>query len=318
MKLVVLAAILIIIDITAGKVFSKVLNKMTGGLQAAITYSVKDADQQLIILGSSRAVQQYVPSIFTDTLHLSAYNAGAPGMTFLYYYCIYKCVLTRTTPKIIIVDILPFEFNKNAQHYTTLASLLPYYKSEPEIQPILNLRSPFEKYKTVSNLYCYNSILGPIIRDWHSKRSSLNGYFPTYDSLSSNQLGKVYEPQSTIDTTIVERFKEMVKDSKMRGCKLFVLVSPTYQKYDGETETIQIAKKICSENDVFFGDYSQNHYFLKRPEFFKNTFHLNNNGAVAYSEMLANEIKNNLSTPENGSSLTIAIAKHALHPINNN
>lgn len=299
--------ILFIIDLAAGRIFTIALQHIKTGQQAATTYAVSKVDQQLIILGSSRATQQYIPDIFQDTLKLTSYNAGNPGMTFLYYYSIFRSVLTRNTPVVVIVDLLPFEFEKSDDHYTELASLLPYYKSQPVVRPIVNLRSPYEKYKAISNLYCYNSLLGPLFRDVLRNSKSNKGYYATFDKLRSTKLGSVNMVEKEIDTVIVNRFVEMIKRSKAVGSNLFVLISPTYQDYPHKPETIKIAEKICAEQNIYFKDYSQDSFFLKHPEYFKNTFHLNNDGATIYSRILAHEIRKYLVDDQaRGSSLGVS------------
>lgn len=296
-KLILLFLILALFDIVLGKIFDFTIFHLKGGIQASTTYAIHQADQQLIILGSSRAEHHYVPSIFDDTLKLKSYNAGCDGMTFLYYLSVFKSILSREKPKAVIVDLLPDEFTESSSTYTSLASLLPYYYSDPSIQPILNLRSPYEKVKTVSNIYRYNSIIGPLLRDiFFNSPTSDDGYVPLYGKLNQKaSLGFVHPANNDIDTIIVDKFRQMIKEAKENDCQLFVFISPTYQNYKYTHETIRIASEICEKENVYFHDFSRDSLFWNHPNYFANTFHLNDTGAKVYSKILAKKVKEDLS-----------------------
>lgn len=310
-KLSLIICTLILLDIGIGKILHYILLNIRGGIQASTTYAITKADQQLIILGSSRAQHHYIPSIFKNTLKLNSYNAGCDGMTFLYYYSIFKSILARESPKVVIVDLLPTEFVKSDKNYTCLASLLPYYNSDPAIRPVLNLRSPFERVKSLSNLYRYNSIIGPLIRDLMIGEHANDGYIPLYGGLEENAaLGNANSSGNDIDSIMVNKFEDMIQTAKASNLKLFVFISPTYQDYRYPQKSISIAESICSMEGVYFKDFSQDKLFLNKPEYFANTFHLNNKGASIYSKIIASDIEKDItSDPPKAEEITKTLAK---------
>src|SRR6185436_18138693 len=57
-----------------------------------------------------------------------------------------------------------------------------YFKKHPEIRSIIDLKSPYEKYKLLSNIYPYNSSIFTIAAgntEFNKKRrGDINGYVP--------------------------------------------------------------------------------------------------------------------------------------------
>ena len=92
-------------------------------------------------------------------MKLSFYNAGRDGNFMFYHLAVLKGVLNRYSPKIVILDFVAEEFAQNQYSYDRLSSLLPYYKSHPEMRSIINLKSKYEKIKLLSQIYPYNSLM---------------------------------------------------------------------------------------------------------------------------------------------------------------
>src|SRR5664280_2748246 len=79
------------------------------------------------------------------------------GGGILLPYAQIEVLLNRYTPKIIIVETDSNEMEYRASDYDNLSILLPYYHVYPELQPIILLRSPFERVKLLSGIYPFNS-----------------------------------------------------------------------------------------------------------------------------------------------------------------
>ena len=89
-----------------------------------------------------------------------------------------KGVLKRYSPKIIILDIVNKEFQKNADSYEKISPLLPYYNSHPEIRSIVQLRSRYEKHK----LFLYKEDVKKFSEALEETLSHLkNELMPDYD-----------------------------------------------------------------------------------------------------------------------------------------
>lgn len=295
-KLVIFLAILFVVDRALGKVLSHYFLKVNSSEAARINYAVNEADEDIVIFGSSRANHHYVPSVFENCTHLSCYNAGIDGECILYHDCVLKCMLKRDAPKIVVLDINTDEFStwRNEEVYSKLSALLPYYYSHKEIQPIVDLKSQYEKYKVFSDAYRYNSMAFTIAVNnvLNKKDTSIHGYCPLYRKLSGPPDQFDMSHGQSLDSVKVEIFKTFIRETQAAGCKLLVCISPSYQKRNGVTKTISMAQKLCNERHVPFYDFSQDPFFQVHPEYFFDASHLNDDGAKLYSKLVCDKIKN--------------------------
>ena len=183
-KLAVFFALLIVVDMVAGVVIRKVYFNQNHGGAYRITYVLEKATSDIMILGSSRANHHYIPTMMQDSLGLTCYNAGRDGNFISYSNAEVNSILKRYSPKTIILDILDDEFEvRSYKIEDRVSSLLPYYRTHPEIRAIVDLKSPLEKYKLLSNLYTFNTLLIPTITgvlDLNNKQAEEKtlGYLP--------------------------------------------------------------------------------------------------------------------------------------------
>lgn len=257
------------------------------------TYSIKHADADIMVFGSSRAQHHYDPEAFTESSQ-SFYNTGKDGQGIFYSWAVLKSIIQRTNgKKIVVLDINPNEFSKNQDSYDRLSELLPYYHENNEIKEIINLKSQFEKYKTVSNLYRYNSKILTIVKDnlLPTDHNMQNGFEPIETSNQNFELS-VVDDQEIIDSLEIEAFIGFLKDAKAASHEVYVFISPVYRRYpNGMTSSISITEEICEKLDIPFFTYHQDSLFLKSPFYFSDATHLNETGAKIYSDEVWNKIK---------------------------
>ena len=90
-------------------VFDKLCNFLTdhakGGFVREIKISVKEQTADLLIMGSSRAHRHYVPSVFSDTLGITAHNAGVDGNGIVTAAGLYPLISVRYRPVVVIYDV---------------------------------------------------------------------------------------------------------------------------------------------------------------------------------------------------------------------
>ena len=139
----------VILDFGIGSLLRTFYFRQTSGLDYRTTYSIEQTRADLIIFGSSTAIHDYIPVVFEQRLNLSAYNAGRDGMSIFYDYAVLKAVMKRHAPKIIIMAFDKDEFTQTQESYDRLSSLLPFYKTHPEIDSIIDLRGHYKKYKAL-------------------------------------------------------------------------------------------------------------------------------------------------------------------------
>ena len=290
-KLSIIVAIIVLLDFVVGSVLKAFYFRQTSGLEYRTTYSIDRTRADLLIFGSSTAAHDYIPTVFERDFNMSAYNVGRGGTSVFYDYAILRAVLKRYKPKMIILDFDNREFSETQESYDRLACLLPYYKMHPEIDSIVDLKSPYEKYKLLSNIYPFNSLLFTISANNSEanrrEEQDINGYVP----LTNVWNDPLQDDHSFLDDPI-DSNKVMVYESFIRDCihakvKLYIFCSPLFTKPDYVNNTIQLGKSIAEKYRVKFVDFSTDPAILNRPCLFADIAHLNKNGALVYSNQVS-------------------------------
>ena len=286
--------ILIAADLIIGNVCSHFYFKQKSGWEYRTKYSIENTTADILIFGASRAQQQYNPVYFEARLNQTCYNVGRDGTPFFYHYAVLESVLSRYTPKIIILDIENSVFRQYESSYDRISVLLPFYKSHPEMRSIIELRGPYEKYKLFSKIYPYNSLLFKIAagnRKVDSAQSEdIKGYVPLTNALNE-PIRKVYLPTGyALDSNKVNYYKLFIKECLQKNIKLFVVCSPYFIDAVGTDTSMTVAKKIAKENNVDFFDFSKDKDFLNNSRLFDDTVHVNSTGSKLFSNKVVDAI----------------------------
>lgn len=292
-KVFLFLLIVFVLDFTIGSILKYYYFKQTSGFYYRTTYSFDTTRADVLIFGSSKANHQFYPDVFEKRLNLTYYNAGRDGSSIFYHYSILQSVLKRYTPKMIVLEMTR-EFEKKQISYDRISMLLPYYESHPSIRPIIEMRSRFEKVKLISNIYPYNSLIFSIISGNSEfnriRNSDIKGYVPLTREWNEPIQHFSVPFKDQIDSTKIRVFESFVKACKNSGVKLYIVASPNYYVMDYVDRSNFIAKQIARKYNVKFFNYSNDSLFLATPSFFADNMHLNDKGAIAFSNILVNEI----------------------------
>lgn len=294
------AAVLFILLVVAadyfiGKVMKHFYQAQSSGYDYGTRYSIEETKADILIFGASRAQQQYNPQFIEDSLQMTCYNVGRDGMPFFYHYAVLQGVLKRYTPKIILLDCEYSVLKKSESSYERLSPLLPFYKDHPELRSVIELRGPFEKYKLLSNIYPYNSLMFKIAAgnraSGKKKNETIKGYMPLTHSLDEPIKTIDYTNAYELDTLKVNMLQAFIDDCKKRNIQLFIICSPYYINSIGTDYSIQVVKEKAAANNVDFLDYSKEKAFLSNSKLFDDTVHVNFTGSKLFSSMIARDIK---------------------------
>ena len=292
-KFVCLLLIIIILDYLIGNILRHFYFKQESGVEYRTTYSLEKTTDSLLIFGSSRANHHYQPDIFEKRLNLSCYNVGEDGNTIFNDYADLRCILKRYSPKIIILDFKEQEFIKDQQSYDELSSLLPYYKTHPEIRSIIELRSPYERLKLLSSIYPYNSLLLPIAagnaKFNKKKRGDIKGYVPLTQTWNGPIEIDTIANKYKIDSRKIKYYESFIQNCIDLKIKLYICCSPYFIKSSHDEYSIELGKQIAGKYKIKFFDYSGNSFFLNS-DFFANITHLNDEGAKIFSNSFIDSI----------------------------
>jgi hypothetical protein len=285
-------------DFVTGKILKYFYDRQTSGWEYSTRYSAEETKADMLIFGASRAQQQYNPLYFEDTLHLSCYNVGRDGTPFFYHYAMLQAVLKRYNPQIILLDCEYAALKKAESSYERLSVLLPLYKEHPEMQDIINKRSPFEKYKFISSIYPYNSMLFKIavanLESNKKEKEDIKGYIPLYRSLKGRIETVDCTEKYELDSVKINMLKSFIDECTKRKIRLYLICSPYYIKPTGTDYSLAVTQQIAAEKNIPFIDYSKDTMYFGSPQLFDDKVHLNIKGSKIFSSDMAAKIKKDI------------------------
>lgn len=281
------------VDMAAGKVFWYLQTK-AGGRTGAEYYACKESNEDVIIMGSSRASHHYVPQIIADSLGLSCFNAGHDGNGIIMQYGRLKMISERYTPKAVIYDITTFYDLDENDNMTYIDRLKPF-SDDRGVKRYVSELFPLERLKLMSRMYRYNYKFMEMIADCRmSKVDENRGYFPLVGQIKPEaaERSRLNDKPKNIhyDEVKLHYLEQLAKDCNDRGTKLVFVVSPAF--YDKmNTETLyEPVKEIAERNNVQCLMYVNKDY-SNHEEWFKDSQHLNDEGAKAFTSDLTRMIE---------------------------
>lgn len=295
MKIVLLLVVVFFLDFIVGSLLRNLYFSETSGKLYLTTYSMEETTSDLLIFGSSTANHEYSPIVFENRLHISSYNTGRDGTSIFYQYAILQSILKRYSPKIILLNFDLEEFKKDPSSYDRISSLLPYYKTHPEIRSVINLKSKHERTKLLSKIYPFNSLLFTIFvgnMDFNKqRRNDFQGFVPLKNVLKQ-PLGSGYYPQPELDSNKIRLYKSFIRDCINANVQLYIICSPIHMKLKNSPNSIVLGQLIAEENNIKFLNFLNDTDIINHPSYFADLNHLNDKGAEIFSNKLADKIIN--------------------------
>lgn len=286
--------LLYIVDQVIGEILNYFYMNEKSGLHYRTTTAMEKTTADVLVFGSSRANHHYVPPVFEDSLRVSFYNAGRDGQGILYYAAVLKSVLKRYTPKLIVLDINTTELSLTPSKYESLSSLLPYYDKHPEIRDIVRRRSKHEKWKLISKIYPYNSMLLTIVlgnMEMNKKRKTdMQGYVPLYGCWTEPVDSVVGNADVDIDKYAFSLLDEILNGAIKEKFKIVCVVSPVFERV-GRSQSVDVVSRLCKEKGILFYSYLNHPLFFDHPDWFQDKIHLNDEGARVFSKLLVSDLK---------------------------
>ena len=294
LKLFIFITIVFIADKLLGTILRKFYLKQQAGYDYLTTYAIDKTTADLLIFGSSRAVNIFNTELFEKQMGLSCFNAGRYGEPIFYHYAVLTSILKRYKPKMILLSFDAGNFSKNQEAYDRMAALLPYYSDHPEIRDIVALKGTFEKTKLISSIYPYNSLLLSIIsgnkENSKIKYANLNGYIPIKKTFTGELDTIDYTKETALDSKKISTYKAFIQDCKNANIPLYIICPPYLLNSIGTDASIIEAKKIAAESHIDFFDYSRDEYLTSKPQLFADFRHLNESGVEIFCNILIKKL----------------------------
>lgn len=258
-----------------------------------------EADEDILILGSSYAVREIIPAILTDSLGLSCYNAGEAGNGALCAWVRYNMFLRHHTPRLILYALTPgYDYVRTGKDYTEyLKSFKSYYGIEPTVNDIYrHLGDPLDAIRLRSAFVRYNSLWILSVKEaLRPTPHHLHGYSPFYSVFTPYAVPDSAGTESVeIDEKKFFYLDTLLRDAVSRRIPVVAFLPPHYYNtYHAQSH--EPALTLCRERNIPVLDHYNDPFYQARPELFGDKDHLNHTGAQLYTAQLAHDIKQYLT-----------------------
>lgn len=299
LKGAVFIVIFVLIDFLLGMLLERLeglaLEKNPSEMQ--VDYTIYKVNSDVVIMGASEAAHSYIPSILRDSLGCSVYNCGNDGKPTYYQIAMVNCILDRYTPKMIIWSVGPMFFsdkNENAD-LNRLSVLNRFYKKNQHCKEVINKKSRYEGVKCSLNCYGQNSnlytYLSCIIKP--DQDTQYGRYIPLYGTDKNMELQeRNYNEVFSFQNELAEDFSKVLKRCGENGVNLVLVFTPRYEKSDYYNQVSYTKlKDIANEHSVTLIEDFYRDPRIYQPQFFKDCAHLNDDGAVLFTELLSEKLK---------------------------
>ena len=199
----------------------------------------------------------------------------------------------------MIYEINPNEFYFRNNEANRIKDIFPYYRRDKKIYKLLCQIDPYFRIKKVSKIYLYNQKIFSIFKSYIKKQKvNVSGYRPLYESNMEkiitnynrkfNVIGNNKNSPKVINTLAKQIFTQFVELCKQNNINLIIIYSPRYSLTKSNInqfpdELINILKK----NGLKIYNIQKEYYKLfNNPNLFKDTSHLNNEGAKIFSRIV--------------------------------
>ncbi|MGC8858800.1 MAG: hypothetical protein ACP5P3_06750 [Ignavibacteria bacterium] len=302
-KVLIIIVLVYVLDFVLGAIIENGFKRQKAGKFAKIEYLLHFANDEILLIGSSRTDKNYDSRVFESELGMSCYNGGIPGQGIIFLDAITSSILERYQPEIIVFNLDPNILIKSNYNYERLSELLPFYNDSKYIQHAIQLKSPFEKYKTISKLYRFNSQPINIVKNVLKSELQYKGFRPFYEQLSPefvaaerlNPFELIKEEvliNATIDSVCIKSFEHLLQNFNNKETRLFIVLSPEFMNRDYSiNKSFNIAVSIIRKYNLPLVDCSILPDFIGHYELFRDYDHLNYLGAEKFSKLVCDKIK---------------------------
>lgn len=284
-KVLLFILVLIVVDTAIGFSLNRLYLNSLYGIYGRQIEALDDFNDDLLILGSSRAAHHYNPEIFEEELNLSAFNAGSDGMCIYYHYAILNHIIhSQDKPKIILLDVIALDVAKSTGATFSLEAALnrlkPHYGKSNMVDELFSDIKWNEKIALSSSMYRYNSQILQILSSNFISDNNYKGYSPLYKTQEINKI-VVAEDEIIIDELKLSYLTKTIQLCLSHNIPLILCYSPSTIKPN--ENFIRVIEELSLKYGVpFYNLFTEN---IQKYSFQDDT-HLNAKGADIFTKDL--------------------------------
>lgn len=283
---------LLILDLIIRFVFSFTYSHVPkdAELRQRYKYELNEDPAEILIIGASRAMFCYKPSIIRDSLGMSVYDAGLDGVGVIGQYLSVKNALQNGRLKVVIFDLGDFQMSYK-WNQDKISAYYPFYWVDKNVKELVDDCKPNAKWLLVSALYQYNSCFHDIIRTFIQKKVHDHGYEglaysgrewkPEYWKESN----KAFDPDPWAEKYL-DKIVELCKENQV---KLIFTMSPGLGS--GFKSTAIYLENYCKKHHLPFWNYTDLKELHHDSKYFKDYNHINEEGVKIFVPIFAHQLK---------------------------
>lgn len=251
---------------------------------------INKVNSDVLILGSSRALHHYVPSIISDSLHMSCFNCGQGGQGIIYHYTLLRAITQRYMPKMIIYE-MTYDYDVAPSDNARFLGEVRTIGEHGCRDSVLRAVGHYEAIKMLSSIYPYNSLLLHILGDNMQRKNLLayNGMIPMKGELAADDNYVPAYKNTTLTDSVKIGFLEKMLREYSKLTRLVVVVSPVYGA--NRPAKYQQVQRLCQRYGVAYINNSGDIRFTHSPALWSDHAHLNSSGAALYTQTVCSKLR---------------------------
>lgn len=285
----------VIVELSLGYLFkSYISTHVLPGDYESIENVLRHNDSEILVLGSSVALNSINTRTLQDSLGMKAYCGGGNGQTFPFFLTMLKGAIDSYPPKIVILCMQPSALTKTGlgERYNFLA---PYYGvGIADIDKNMNEASRLNALLMKSSLYKLNTIWFRILL-YHFITPGIkgeNGHIP-------KSIPPIFPEKHNAQLTLISEERRQQLEEFLNICKsynivLSIIFTPefiTLPNLDNEENVMKQVSSLVKPYGfkVYFD--TQLEPFNSNAELFYDNSHLNVNGTKIYTDTILRRLK---------------------------
>lgn len=280
--------------VAADYVFGKVMFYAESQSSSKNYHCMYEATEDILILGSSFAVRNLVPSVIEDSLDISCYNAGEAGNGAMVAWARYNMFIKNHTPKLILYTLTPdFDYVKSDDYSKYLNTVKPYYGYEESVTSMYNDVMIWSDCVILnSNFVRFNSYGARLIYYWITKKHmGLKGYEPLYEIFTPYETEKEQENKTfELDLLKMNYLDMLFADATKREIPILCVLPPIFN----ENVSLYRYKEgflLCEKYGIPVINHKYFEGITMNAQYFYDIGHLNDKGAKLYSSKICGDIQ---------------------------
>jgi hypothetical protein len=304
---------IVALDLGTSSVLWRLFERTDSGERGGLSNFALSKQADVLVLGSSRAQFQIMPSVIGQRLSLRAFNAGLKGHDFLYSAALYDLWLHRHPPPRAVVLTVDVESMLRRPTEAAAAQVLaPYIDESDVLREILYSDGPQTRLEYLSRSYRYNGKVLVIAKNvFQHTDPAFDGFIAQQGTLQSGDRSKIRNALDQGEPAMVyaqapfwDMKIRMLREIGARALQQHTLVllvhAPMYGQ-DLAAHKIWIERMnalVAATPGIEFADLCEAALPGRYPnprELFWDVNHLNGQGAQIFSNLVADELQKRLA-----------------------